>query len=159
MARRSSGSRSWAIVHQVVRHGEPRGAEADHQHSFSRRRFRIGTPQVEGVPAREQRVDLESPRQLEHVLQGSRLGLRDVDRVLLLVDAGLHAVVADAVAGGGGHRIVDRDDAERGERLAARLDHLELRDLLLERTAGKRHAEHRLAKAFGRGFFFQSLGA
>ena len=66
--------------------------------------------QVERVPAREQRVDLEAPRQLEHVLQRARLGLRDVDRLLLLVDARLHAVVADAVPGGRDHRVVDRDD-------------------------------------------------
>ena len=133
-----------AVVHQVVRDGEARGPQADDQNSFSGRRSWVRAPQVERIPAREQRIDLEAPRQLEHVLQRARLGLRDVDRLLLLVDAGLHAVVADAVAGGRRHRVVDRDDAERGERLAARLHHLELGDLLLERAAGERHAEHGL---------------
>ena len=57
--------------------------------------------QVERVPARQQRIDLEAPGQRQHVLQRAGLDLRDVDRVLLLVDARLHAVVADAVAGGG----------------------------------------------------------
>ena len=61
--------------------------------------LRIRRAQVERIPAREQAVDFESPRQLEHVLQRARLGLRNVDRLLLLVDARLHAVVADAVTG------------------------------------------------------------
>src|SRR6185436_19033830 len=136
-----------------------RRAEADHKDSFARSFLWIGPPQVERIPAREQRVDLEAPRQLEHVLQRARLRLRDVDRILLLVDAGFHAVVADAVAGGGHHRVVHRDDAKRGERFAARLHHVELRDLLLERAAGERHAEHRLAEGGGGRFLPQALGA
>src|SRR5216117_4195971 len=114
---------------------EARRAEPDNKDSFPGCRFWIRATNVEGVPPREQRVDLEAPGQLEHVLQRARLGLRDVDRLLLLVDAGLHAVVADAVPGGGQHRVVDGDDAERRERLAARLDHVKLGDLLLERAA------------------------
>ena len=57
------------------------------------------------------------------------------------------------------HRVVDGDDAERGERLAAHLDHVEFGDLLFQRAAGEQRAEYRLAEAFRRRFFFQPLGA
>ena len=105
------------------------------------RRLRIRRAQVERIPAREQAVDLESPRQLEHVFQRARLRLRDVDRLLLLIDARLHAVVADAVAGRGRHRIVDDDHGERADREPFRLDLVELGNLFFERAAGERHAE------------------
>ena len=81
------------------------------------------------------------------------LGLRDVDRLLLLVDAGLHAVVADAVAGRRQHRIVDRDDRQRADRVALRLQHVHLGDLLFERAAGERHAERRLLERAGLAVF------
>ena len=153
------GDHGVPVVHQVVRQRESRRAEPDHKDSFPGCRFWIRAANVEGVPAREQRVDLEAPGQLEHVLQRARLGLRDVDRLLLLVDAGFHAVVADAVPGGGQHRVVDGDDAERRERLAARLDHVKLGDLLLERAAGQRDAEHGLAECPGGRLFLEAFRA
>ena len=107
-------------------------------------RARHRPAQVERIPARQQRIDLEAPRQREHVLQDPRLRLRNVDGVGLLVDARLHAVVADAVAGGGDQRIVDADDRERRERPALGAQLVELGDLLLERAAGERHAERAL---------------
>ncbi len=63
------------------------------------------------------------------------------------------------MAGGRHHRVVDGDDAERGERLAARLDQVEFGDLFFERAAGERHAEDRLAETFGGRFFLEALGA
>ena len=114
--------------------------------------FGIRRAQVERIPAREQAVDLEAPRQLEHVLQRARLGLRDVDRLLLLVDARLHAVVADAVPGRRAQRVVDHDDRERADRVAFGLRLVELGDLLVERAAGERHAERALLeRRFARG--------
>src|SRR5437773_1690628 len=153
------GDHGVAVVHQVVRQRESGRAEPDNKDSFPGCRFWIRATNVEGVPAREQRVDLEAPRQFENVLQRARLGLRDVDRLLLLVDAGLHAVVADAVPGGGQHRVVDGDDAERGERLAARLHHMKLGDLLLERAARQRDAEHGLAESLGGRLFLEAFRA
>src|ERR1051326_170964 len=73
---------------------------------------------VDRVPARQQRIDLKAVRQEKDVGEHPGLDLRDVDRVLLLVDAGLHAVVADAVAGAGAHGVVDHDDGQRGDGVA-----------------------------------------
>ena len=101
------------VVDQMVRQVEPGGTEPDHQHLVARWRPGQGAAQVERVPPGEEAVDFEAPRQAQYVLQGAGLDLRDVDRVLPLVDAGFHAVVADAVPGGGAERVVDRDDGER----------------------------------------------
>src|SRR5207302_11086569 len=89
----------------------------------------------------------ETPGQAEHVFEGAGLDLRDIDRLLPLIDAGLHAVVADAVAGRGADRVVDRDDRQRAEAVSARLDEVHLGDLLVERAAGEGHAEHAFAEA------------
>src|SRR5207302_11444012 len=100
-----------------------------------------------------------APGQLEDVLQRARLDLRDVHRLLLLEDAGFHAVVADAMPGRGRHRIVDDDHGERRERIALRLERVEFGDLFFQWAAGERHAErafleHHLARRFRGGFLF-----
>ena len=100
-----------------------------------------GRRAVERVPAREQAVDLEAPAHPEHVGQHARLRLRDVDRLLLLEDARLHAVVADAVAGAGEHRVVDDDHRQRRDRVAVLAQHVHLADLLVERAAGELDAQ------------------
>ena len=133
-----------AVVDEVVREREPRGSESDDQHALAGRGQRHRLRKVERIPAREQRIDLEAPGQREHVLQHARLGLRNVDRVLLLVDARLHAVVADAMPGRRRHRVVDADHRERAERPAFRAQLVELGDALLERASGQRHVERRL---------------
>jgi hypothetical protein len=138
-----------AVVHQVMCEVEACGPEADHQHGAPRRGTRDRPAQIERIPARQQRVDLEAPGQRQHVLQGAGLDLRDVDRFLLLVNAGLHAVVADAVAGGRQQRIVDRGHRQRADGEALALQQVHLRDLLFERTAGERHAERRLLERAG----------
>src|SRR5919204_2481036 len=143
----------------MVRERESRRAEAHDEHAAPRGRFGVGAAYIERIPARKERIDLEAPRQLEHVLQRSRLGLRDVYRFLLLVDAGFHAVVADAMAGGGHHRVVERDDAERRQRLAARLHHVELGDLLFQWATGERHAEHRISEALRGRLLLEALRA
>ena len=126
-----------AVVHQVMREVEARRAQPHHQHGAAGRGTRDRPAQVERVPARQQRIDLEAPRQAEHVLQGAGLDLRDVDRFLLLVDAGLHAVVADAMPGRRHQRIVDRGHGERADGEALALQQVHLRDLFLERAAGQ----------------------
>ena len=92
---------------------------------------------VERVPAGQQAVDLEAPAHPEHVGQHARLRLRDVDRLLLLEDARLHAVVADAVAGAGQHRVVDADHRQRADRLAVLAQDVHLADLLVQRAAAR----------------------
>ena len=102
---------------------------------------RVRAPDVERIPARQQAVDLDAPRQREHVGEHAGLDLRDVDRLLLLVDAGLHAVVADAVAGARAHRVVDDDERQRADRIAGLAQRVHLGDLLVERAAVERDAE------------------
>ena len=119
------------FVEQVVGQGVAGRAEARDQHLAAARRPRQEAAQLERVPAGQQAVDLEAPGQLQHILEDARLGLGNVDRVLLLIDAGLHAVVADAVAGAGDHGVVDHGDGERGDGVAVALDLVHLRDLFL----------------------------
>ena len=87
----------------------------------------------------------------------------NVDWLLLLVDARLHAVVADAVPGRGDYRVIDADNGERPDYLTARLHHLELGDALLERAAGERHVEEALlergAPTVRRGLVDEALRA
>ncbi len=130
-----------AVVHQVMGKVEAGGTQPDDQHRAPRGGARDRAAQVERVPARQQRIDLEAPRQAEHVLQGAGLDLGNVDRFLLLVDAGFHAVVADAVPGRRQKRIVDRRDRQRTDREALALEEVHLRDLFLERAAREGHAE------------------
>src|SRR5262249_56459016 len=87
---------------------------------------------IEGLPPRQQTVDFEAPGQGQTVLENARLDLGNIDRLLLLIDAGLHAVVANAVTGCGAHRVVDHDDGERADRMAADLDQIHLGNLLVE---------------------------
>ena len=107
-----------AVVHQMMRQGEPGRAEADDQHLAPAVGAGQRTADVQRIPARQQGIDLEAPGQRQHILQDGGLGLRNVDRLLLLVDAGLHAVVADAMAGRRHHRIVDGDRREGAQHMA-----------------------------------------
>ncbi len=135
------------VIDQMVGQVEPGGPDPDDQHLVARLRLRQRASQIERVPPRQEAVDLEAPGQAEHVFQRAGLDLRDVDRVLALVDAGLHAIVADAVPGRGAERVVDRDDRQRADAVAARLDDVHLRDLLVERAAGKGDPEDALLEA------------
>jgi hypothetical protein len=96
---------------------------------------------VQRIPSREKPVNLEAPRQRQDFGQNPRLDLRDVHRVLLLEDAGLHAVVADAVARPWVHGVVDAHEREGRDDVAAPAHHVHLADLLVERTALERHAQ------------------
>src|SRR5207244_5675405 len=87
-------------------------------------------------------VNFEAPPQLQYLLTDARWDLGNVDRLLLLRDAGFHAILADAVTGRGAHRIVDGDDRQRADRMAACLDQIHLGNFLLERASRKHDSEH-----------------
>src|SRR5690606_8367447 len=123
------GDDGMAVVHEVVRQVEAGRTETDHQDRFAAVRPRDRAADVERIPASQQTVDLEAPGQLQHVLEYARLALRDVDRLLLLVDAGFHAVVADSVPGRRAERIVDGDHGKRADRMAVAFNHVHLGDL------------------------------
>ena len=114
------GDHRVAFVQQVVRQRVAGRAEAGDEHLTAARGARQEAAQLQRIPAGQQAVDLEAPGQLQHVLQDAGLGLGNVDRLLLLIDAGLHAVVADAVAGAGDHGVVDGGDGERRDRRGRR---------------------------------------
>ena len=147
-----------AGIHQVMGETEAGRAKAHHQDLVAGGGKRQRTSHIQGVPACQQAVDFEAPGQGEHILEHPRFDLGNVDRVLLLVDASLHAVVADAMAGGGQHWVIDAGDCEGGndEALVLRLMHL--RDLLLQRAAGDGDAERVLGEGASL-FVLQALGA
>ena len=138
-----------AVVHQMMREREAGGSQADHQHLVPALGPRQRTREIQRIPARQQAINLEAPRQFQNIFQRARLDLRDVHRLLLLKNAGLHAVIADAMTGSGGHGIVDGDDGQRADGIAALLDHVHLGDFLVERAARQRDAEHRLLERAG----------
>src|SRR5262249_5851571 len=110
------------------------GPEPYDQNVAACRGLRQRPAQIERIPPRQQTVDFETPGQRQNVLKNAGLDLGNVDRLLLLIDAGLHAIVADAVAGRGAHRVVDRDDGERADRMAADLYQVHLGNSLVERA-------------------------
>jgi hypothetical protein len=126
-----------ALLQEVVGQGIAGRAEAHHEHLVAALRPGQRAGEVEGLPAREQAVDLEAPGEVEHVLERPGLRLGDVDRVavLVLVHAGHHAVVADAVAGAGAHGVVHGDHRERADDAALGLQLLELADALFQGAA------------------------
>ena len=140
-----------SVVEKMVRERKSRRTHADHQHPLAGRLCRYRTPEIERIPAREQAVQLESPRQRQHILQRARLRLRNVDRFLLLVNARFHAIVANAMTGGGDHRVIDADHRQRADRPAFGAELVKLRDFFFERTAGQYHAE--------RGFLERWIGS
>jgi hypothetical protein len=129
------------VVDEVVRERKARGSESHDQDLAAGRGLRHRPAQVERIPPREQAINFEAPGQRQNLLEDSRLDLGDVDRLLLLINAGLHAIIADAMAGGRAHRIIECDDGERTDRMAAGLDQIHLGDFLVERAARQRDAE------------------
>ena len=129
------------LVGQVMGQGVTGRAQPDHEDILAVVGEGIGAADGERIPAGEQPIDLESPGERKHVGQHARLGLRDVHRLLLLEDARLHAVVADAVAGAGCHRVIDGDESEGTEGIAPFAEEMHLGDLLVEGAAGERDAQ------------------
>src|SRR5688572_18880658 len=104
---------------------------------------------VKRVEPRQQAVDFKSKWKIQHIADDARLRLRDVDRLLLLKDAALHADIADPMAGAGAHRIIEHDHRQRRDRLTALAEQVHLRNSLFERTAGQLDTE-RVAGASAR---------
>src|SRR5215472_6748730 len=109
------------VIDQVVCQCKTGRAEPDDEHLVPSRRPRQWPPDVERIPAGQQRIDFETPGQPEHIFQSAGFDLWDVDRILPLIDAGLHTVVADAVPGRRTERVVDSDNSEGADRVPARL--------------------------------------
>ena len=146
-----------AVVHQIVRERVARRAEAHDEDVLAVVGQRVRPADVERVPSRQQTVDFDAPRHVQHVGEHAGFDLRDVDRLLLLIDAGLHAVVADAMTGARTHRVVDDDERQGAEGVAGLAQRVHLRDFLVERTAVEADAER--VDADRAGLVVQSLRA
>ncbi len=124
-----------AFVQQVVGQRVARRPHADHENVLAVVRKGIGPAEIERVPAGQQRVDFEAVGQMQHIGQDAGFDLGNVHRRLLLVDARLHAVVANAVAGAGAQGIVHHDHGQRPDAVAFALQQVRFGNLLLQRTA------------------------
>src|SRR5262252_64017 len=102
---------------------------------------RIRPPGVDWVPSRQQRDNLEAVWQSQHIGENAGFDLRYVHRILLLKNARLHAVIADAVTRAGQHRIVDHYYCKRADRMALSIKSNHLRDLRIERAAFEQDVE------------------
>ncbi len=130
-----------AFVQQVVGEGVAGRAHTHHQHFLAVIRERHRAFHVQRVPARQQKIHFEAERHVQHIGQHVGFDLRNIHRRDLLVNAALHAVVADAVPGARAQRVVDHDQGERAEVVAIAFQHVRLGDLLLQRAADERHTE------------------
>src|SRR6185312_1270378 len=130
-----------AFAREVMRERVTGRSQADDEDVLAVVRAHVRALDVQRVEALQEEINLDAPREREHLGEDARLDLRDVDRLLLLEDAGLHAVVADAVTGAGAHRVVDAHDREGAERVAALPHRVHLADLLAERAAVEENAE------------------
>src|SRR5678815_1530630 len=83
-----------AFAREVMRERVARGPEADDEHVAPVVRLRVRPLDVQRIEALEEQVDLETVREREHLGEHARLDLGDVDRLLLLEDARLHAAVS-----------------------------------------------------------------
>ena len=112
--------------------------------SQGQRLQRVGGPgEVAGGAGEEGGVGLPR-RVVVRGVQRAGLGLRNVDRLLLLVNAGLHAIVANAVTGRRSHRVIDGNDGQCADGQPLGLGFVEFRNLFFKRAAGQRDAERRL---------------
>ena len=129
------------IVHQMMRQGISRRAHPYHQYLPPRRGSGQRPVQVERIPPRDKAINFKAPGQLQHILQSSRFSLGNIDRLLLLVNAGFHAIIANPVPGTCAHGIVHHNHGETAHRDTLGLELVELGDALLQRTTGKQDAE------------------
>ena len=135
------GENGVAIIHQVMRKGEAGGTKANDQDFKTGGRAHEGAREMQGVPAREQAIDFEAPGEFQNVFERAGFDLRNIDRLLLLEDAAFHAVITDAVPGGGGHGVVNGDDGEGSDGIALALHLIHFGDFFVEGAAGQLDSE------------------
>ena len=141
----------------MVRQGEAGRAQTDHENLVARVFAGHRPRKVQRIPARQQAIDLEAPGQVQNIFERARFHLRNVHRLLLLEDAALHAVVADAMAGAGAGGVIDGDNRQGTNRVAVLLDEIHLGYFFIERTSGEHGAEHGHLK--GAVLLFEARGA
>src|SRR2546426_10324397 len=94
------------------------GSEPDHEDVLAVVGKWIRSVDVERIPTRQKAVDLDAPRQIQRIGENSCFNLRNVDWILLLINAGFHAVVADPVSRTWTHWIADHYQCQRSNGVA-----------------------------------------
>src|SRR5579863_7400035 len=115
--------------------------DAHHEHVLAPISLHDRPTDVERIPAREKLIDLESPGQRQSLGENPRFDLWNIDRFLLLENAGLHAVVADAVPGSRAHWIVDGDEGHGAEELAGLTHRVHFADFFAKRAPRQRDSQ------------------
>ena len=97
------------FVGEIVSERVAGRSETNHEHVLAVVREGDGAANIQRIPPRHQPVHLESVREKEDIGQHAGFDLRNIDRILLLKNARLHAVVADSMARAWAHRVVEHD--------------------------------------------------
>ncbi len=145
----------------MLGHSEPRRPHACHQHLAPIIRLCRKLHGAQGIPAGQQIIQLNPPGKVEDIRQNAGFNLRNVDRVLLLVHTGFHAVIADAMAGSGNHGIIDHGHGQCRQIQSVPFENLHFRNFFFEGTARQGHAQRiNLQAQFRHPFFLgESPGA
>ena len=105
-----------AVLHQMMGQSETRRTETRNEHFVSGWRARQWSLEIQRIPSCQERVDLEPPRQFEHIAKSPRFGARNIDRRLLLKDTRLGTVIANTMTRCRAKRVLNHDQRERRHR-------------------------------------------
>ena len=123
-----------SVIHQVVCQRVARRTQSHHQNLITTGDTRNRTSIIERIPTSQQRINLKTPRQRQHILENARFHLRNIHRILFLINARLHAVIANAMPRSRQHGIINTRNRQcpDGQRILFCLMHLGY--FLLKRT-------------------------
>ena len=105
-----------AILHQMMGQREAGRTESSNEYFVSGWRTRHRSVEIQRIPSRQKRIDLESPGQLEHIPKGPRFSAWYVDGRLLLKHTRLRTVIANAMTRCCAKRVLNHDQRESRHR-------------------------------------------
>ena len=111
-----------ARIHQVMPQGESRRPQPHNQNLIAAFGQRHRLFEIQRVPACQQAVDFESPRQSQNIFDDPGLHLGNFYRFLFLVNTGLGTLVADTVASTRHHGIIYGDYGHGSQGIAVCFD-------------------------------------
>ena len=135
-----------SVIHQMVCQRVTRRTQSHHQNLITTGTARHRTSIIERIPPSQQRINLKAPRQRQHILENTRFHLRNIHRILFLINARLHAVIANAMPRSRQHGIINTRNRQcpNGQRILFCLVHLGY--FLLKRTPRQLFAKNILMK-------------
>ena len=90
--------------------------------------------QIKRIPPGKKTINFKTPGQLEHILERARFSLGNIDRFLFLVNAGLHAIVANPVTRASTHGIIHHDHRQAADGDPLSLELVKLGNALFQRA-------------------------